>query len=96
MNLNRTVTTTAAADHHRRLLELRDKLTVELDTAPPAYIAGISRQLQNVLTELAAMPDPDAPASPLEALAARGRARRAAAGIADPPSRLTAVVKPGA
>ncbi|NBV43100.1 hypothetical protein EBR96_10095, partial [bacterium] len=58
-------------DHRTRMLALRDRLTVELDTAPPAYVASIARQLQAVLKELAGMPDPDAPD-----LAAELRARR--------------------
>jgi hypothetical protein len=63
-------------DHRARLLALRDRLTAELDTAPPAYLASIARQLQAVLRDLAAMPDPDAPDLVAE-LRARREARRA-------------------
>ena len=89
-----TTTAAVAADHRVRLLALRDRLTDELDAAPTAYTAGIARQLQAVLGELASLPDPAAEVSPVDQLAARARARRAAAGIPDPPSRLTAVTKP--
>ncbi len=51
---------TAVADHRQRLLDVRDKLTAALDEAAPAYLAGIARQLQSVLSELAALDDPDA------------------------------------
>lgn len=69
----------AAADHRRRLVMLRNRLEKELKTATTAYVAGIARQLQAVLNELATMRDPDAEPSHLDMLVARRDARRAAA-----------------
>lgn len=66
----------AVADHRERLTRLRDRLTTELDTAPPAYLAGLARQLQAVLNELASLPDPARDAeSPIEAIRRRREAR---------------------
>lgn len=64
-------------DHRARLIALRDRLTAELDAGPSsAAVAALARQLQSVLSELAAMTErvgPDA----LEALAAQRTARLA-------------------
>ncbi len=64
-----TVPAEAAQDHRDRLAALRDRLTAELDEAPAAYLAGIARQLQAVLNELASLPDPARDAeSPIEVI----------------------------
>jgi hypothetical protein len=64
-------------DHRDRLTALRDRLTAELDAGPSsAAVAALARQLQSVLSELAAMTErigPDA----LEALTAQRAARLA-------------------
>ena len=63
-------------DHRQRLVALRDRLDLELAANPTsAAVAALARQLQAVLAELAAMPDPDAPATALELLQARRAAR---------------------
>jgi hypothetical protein len=66
-----------AADHRRRLLNLRDRLTDELEEAPPAYVAAIARQLQAVLAELATLPAEDRGPSLADEMRARREARRA-------------------
>ncbi len=66
----------ARQDHRARLVSLRDRLTPELEAAPPASVAGLARQLQAVLNELATMADPTAPPSTLDAIVASRNARR--------------------
>jgi len=83
-----TQTPPAALDEHRnRLVALRDKLTDELATAPPQYVAGIARQLQAVLAELLLQPN-NAEPSALDLLIQRRRDRLQAEGIPEVPSRV--------
>lgn len=63
---------TAAEDHLARLIDLRNRLTGELNESPPAYVAGIGRQLQAVLREIANLAPP-----PADSVVDRLRARRA-------------------
>lgn len=63
-------------DHRRRLIDLRDRLDLELAAHPTsAAVAALARQLQSVLAELSSLPDPDAPATAIEMLQARRAAR---------------------
>lgn len=72
-----TVSADRDPDHRARLIGVRDRLTTELATAPAAYVAGIARQLQAVLNEVASMRDPQRPPTSLENLQARYAARNA-------------------
>jgi hypothetical protein len=64
-------------DHRARLVALRDRLTAELDAGPSAAaVAALARQLQAVLAELAAMPDPHAKPSPIDEIVRRREERR--------------------
>lgn len=74
------------ADHRRRLIGLRDRLTAELATTPAAYLAAIARQLQAVLAELRELPPP-AGTSRLDELARQRIARLEAQGVPLPPRR---------
>ena len=78
----------ALEEHRERLLKLRDKLTAELASAPPQYVAGIARQLQAVLGELLVQADEPEP-SALDKLVARRRERLQAEGIPEVPTRGT-------
>lgn len=66
-----------AGDHLERLTALRDTLTEALETAPPAYLAATARQLQAVLSELAALQPPDDTDALDELIERAGRPRRA-------------------
>ena len=48
----RSLPADALEEHRARLTALRDRLTAEIGTAPVAYVAGLARQLQAVLTAL--------------------------------------------
>lgn len=63
-----------ATDHRQRLVALRDRLGAELKTASTAYIAGIARQLQSVLNELANL-HAAGPGSDIDRLKAKREAR---------------------
>ena len=78
----------ALEDHRTRLLAIRDRLTAELATAPAAYVASISRQLQLVLGELLLQPSNEQP-SELDRLIMRRRDRLQAEGIPTIPTRIS-------
>lgn len=69
---------TDSTDHRQRLTALRDRLTTELETASSAYVAGIARQLQSVLNELAQL-RVSGPGSEIDNLRAKREDRIAAA-----------------
>lgn len=62
-----------------RLVTLRDQLTAQMESAPPAYVAGIARQLQACLLALDELIDPDNVDGLVERLAAERKARLQAA-----------------
>lgn len=74
MNLAEAV---AARDHRAALQALADHLTGLLLAATPRDAAALARQLRDVLAELDAQPAEEA--SPVDDLAAKRTARRAAA-----------------
>jgi hypothetical protein len=69
-----------SGDHRRALTALRDVLADHLVVAEPSVSAQIAARLQAVLTELAAMKEPDEE-SASDDIARRREARRAAAHV---------------
>lgn len=95
----RTTTTPALPvaardDLRQRLTELRDLLTDQLRAgAPAAYVAPLSRQLQSVLIELAALP-PANPDDMVTRLLQKRAERMAAEGIPEPPAQRRRIPSP--
>lgn len=74
------VSEVCSGDERRALEAMRLKLATEMDAAPAAVVAQVAARLQAVLVRLSELPDREA-VSKSDDLAARRKARRAAAGM---------------
>jgi hypothetical protein len=75
----------ASGDRPQTLAELRDLLAAHLETAPPSYVAGLSKQLAEVMRELHDI-SPPAEVSAVDEIATARARRRAATKV---PKRRT-------
>lgn len=74
-----------AGDRVRTLQRLRDALAARIETAPDAAVAQLSKQLTDVMRELAQIAPPQEE-STVDDLAARRSARRSAAAVSQRPA----------
>lgn len=67
----------ASGDRQQALAALRDLLAAHLELSPPSYVAGLSKQLAEVMRELDAIP-PKEQQTVVDDLAGQRAKRRAA------------------